>query len=163
MPRPDRRREPPRRRRNSLRLASHDYREVGAYFVTVCTAGRTCLFGHVADDCMILNAAGRGVQRCWLAIPTHCRGVDLDAYVVMPNHVHGIVWLGRARHASPLRVVVGSFKAAVSRTLGRRVWQRSFHDRVIRNDEELDALRRYVEENPLRWELDCENPDRTRS
>jgi putative transposase len=160
MPRPSDRRERTARRHNSLRLASHDYGQPGAYFITVCSAGRACLFGRVADDTMILNAAGRVVRRCWLEIPAHSRGVALDVFVVMPSHVHGIVWLARARHASPLRVVVGSFKAAVSRTIGLRIWQRSFHDRVIRNDEELEALRRYVVENPLRWALDRENPDR---
>ena len=160
MPRPYDRREGTARRRNSLRLASHDYGEAGAYFVTVCSAGRTCVFGHVEDDRVILSAAGRVVRTCWLAIPTHCRGVELDAFVVMPNHLHGIVVLVGARHASPLRVAVGSFMAAVSLRLGRRVWQRSFHDRVIRSDDELEALRRYVDENPLRWALDRENPER---
>jgi REP element-mobilizing transposase RayT len=85
--------------------------------------------------------------------------VRLDRFVVMPNHVHAIVWLdSRAGQAPPLHRLVGGFKAAASRAAGRPLWQRSFHDRVIRDDAELEALRRYVAENPLRWALDRENP-----
>jgi REP element-mobilizing transposase RayT len=139
-------------------MRSHDYGAAGAYFVTVCVRNRACLFGTVSDDEVVLTPLGRHVQACWYAIPEHCGGVDVDRFVVMPNHVHGIVWLSGARHASPLRVVIGSFKAAASRLAGRPLWQRSFHDRVIRDDGELEALRRYVAENPLRWALDRENP-----
>jgi putative transposase len=84
--------------------------------------------------------------------------VGLDAFVVMPNHVHGIVWLPGAGHAPPLPVVIGSFKSAVSRLEGGPLWQRSFYDRVIRSDIELRALRQYVTDNLLRWALDRENP-----
>ena len=82
--------------------------------------------------------------------------MGLDAFVVMPNHVHGIVWLPGAGHA-PLPVVIGSFKSAVSRLAGGPLWQR-FYDRVIRSDSGLRALRQYVTDNPLRWALDRENP-----
>lgn len=88
----------------------------------------------------------------------HFPAVALDAFVVMPNHIHGILWLSRAGHAPPLHRVVGSFKSAASRATGHSLWQRSFYDRVVRNDEELRALREYVEENPLRWVVDLENP-----
>jgi putative transposase len=85
--------------------------------------------------------------------------VELDAFVVMPNHVHGIVWLPEATVFPPLHLIIGSFKSAASRAAGRPIWQR-FHDRVIRDDQELAALRRYIAENPLRWAVDQENPAR---
>jgi REP element-mobilizing transposase RayT len=91
-------------------------------------------------------------------VPDHFPAVGLDAFVVMPNHVHGIVWLPGAGHAPPLPVVIGSFKSAVSRLAGEPLWQRSFYDRVIRSDSELRALRQYVTDNPVRWALGRENP-----
>jgi REP element-mobilizing transposase RayT len=140
-------------------LRGFDYATGGAYFVTVCVSGMRCLFGEVVDDRMILNSLGRSVEKALVDAPTHWIGVRLDRFVVMPNHVHAIVWLdSRAGQAPPLHRLVGGFKAAASRAAGRPLWQRSFHDRVIRDDAELEALRRYVAENPLRWALDRENP-----
>ena len=145
-------------KRKSPRLREYDYATAGAYFVTVCARDRSCLFGAIADDEMKLNRLGRTVEQCWLEIPVHFPTVALDAFVVMPNHIHGLVVLSRAGHAPPLHLAIGSFKSAASHAAGHSVWQRSFYDRVIRDDEELRALREYVEENPLRWALDLENP-----
>jgi putative transposase len=108
------------------------------------------------------NEAGRVVVERWSAIPEHFSAIKLDAFVVMPNHLHGILWLSRAGHAPPLPLVVGSFKSATSRAVGQPVWQRSFYDRVIRNDSELSALRQYVADNPLKWAVDRQNPARDR-
>ena len=80
-------------RRRSIRLHGYDYAQAGAYFVTVCTQARACLFGEVVDGEMGLNYAGRIVQSTWNELPDHYCGVDLDAFVVMPNHVHGIILL----------------------------------------------------------------------
>jgi len=126
--------------------------------VTVCAFGRRFLFGAVMQDEMRLSPLGEVVRREWTAIATRWGGVELDAFAVMPNHLHGIVALTGAGRAPPLQTIIGSFKAGVSRRAGCSVWQRSFYDRVIRDDEELRALREYVEENPLRWALDLENP-----
>jgi len=144
--------------RKSPRLPAYDYAAMGAYFVTVCARNRACVFGAVVSDEMRLNRVGRIVEECWSAITMHFPAVRLDPFVVMPNHVHGIVWLPRAGHAPPLPAVIGSFKSAASRAAGRPLWQRSFYDRVIRDEEELRALRQYVAQNPLRWALDGENP-----
>jgi REP element-mobilizing transposase RayT len=113
------------------------------------------------------NAAGEAAVRCWDEIPRHFPHVELDAFVVMPNHVHGVLLFedqagdtgepARAGHARPLPVVVGSFKSAVSRRLGP-VWQRSYWERVVRSGEELDQIRDYIEDNPLRWPVDAEFP-----
>jgi putative transposase len=80
-----------RHHRRSVRWAGHDYARAGAYFVTICTHGHVCLFGRVVGEAMELNAAGRTVERCWCGIPGHFSQVELDAFVVMPNHVHGIL------------------------------------------------------------------------
>jgi len=81
--------------RRSLRLPGYDYSRAGAYFVTICTQARLCLFGDVVDAEMRLNAAGRMVDRQWRDLPHRFPFVELDEYVVMPNHLHGITPLGR--------------------------------------------------------------------
>ncbi|MDQ3995006.1 MAG: transposase [Actinomycetota bacterium] len=145
-------------RRRSLRLKEYDYSTAGAYFVTICTRQRTCVFGEVEDDAMRLNRTGRIVERCWSAIPRHSTSADLDAYVIMPNHLHGILWFAGAGYIRPLPVVIGTFKAAVSRTVGYSVWQRSYHERVIRDECELAVKRQYIADNPMKWAVDRENP-----
>jgi REP element-mobilizing transposase RayT len=176
------------RRRSPLRLQSYDYELPGAYFFTACMAGRGCVLGSVVGERMLPNALGDAVRRCWEELPRHVAGFALDAFVVMPNHVHGIIFrdvgaghdpplhLGIANrrdrgagHDPPLHLgmAIGLFKSASGRiinevrgTPGQRVWQRGYFERVIRSDAEHAALRRYIAENPLRWALDRENPER---
>src|SRR4051812_4789683 len=81
------------RRRSSLRLKDYDYSQAGAHFVTVCTQSRLCLFGDIIGEEMLRNAAGHMVEHWWLQLPSKFVSVDVDQYVVMPNHVHGIVVL----------------------------------------------------------------------
>ena len=119
------------------------------------------MFGDVAGDEVKLSALGKLVREHWIAIPLHWAGVELDSFIVMPNHLHGIVVLTRAGQGPPLPTVVAAFKAGVSREASGSVWQRTFHDRVIRSELELQALRQYVADNPLRWALDRENPARS--
>jgi len=85
--------DPERHHRRSVRLAGYDYAEAGAYFVTVCTQGHVCLFGEVVDGQMRMNAAGDMVQAVWDELPSHYPGASTDAFIVMPNHVHGIIVL----------------------------------------------------------------------
>jgi putative transposase len=110
------------------------------------------------EDRMRRNALGGIVTYCWNEIPSHFPCVALDAFVVMPNHIHGILVFTDivAGHARPLPVVIGSFKSAVSKRIGTSIWQRSYWDRIIRNEEELNLTRHYVEDNPLRWPTDKE-------
>jgi len=128
--------------RRSIRLAGHDYSSEAMYFVTVCTFDRVCSFGEIVNGEVHLNDAGRIVQTCWTAIPDHFAHVTLDEWVVMPNHVHGILAMAnvatpvgardtRATHASPLPggvrawgprphsvgAIVGSFKSAVTKRI----------------------------------------------
>jgi REP element-mobilizing transposase RayT len=168
--------------RSSLRLPGYDYRSQGAYFVTVITAKRACVLGEVVDDSAHPNEIGRIVARTWREIPDHFPHVHLDEFVVMPNHLHGILVLGEAvgaKHASPLQpgrprgtsrgsvsAVVQAFKSSSARLVKRvssttpegPFWQRGFYDRIIRDQGELERLRDYIVTNPLRWALDRENP-----
>jgi REP-associated tyrosine transposase len=83
--------DPDKHRHRSLRLKGYDCAEPGAYFVTICTRDRACLFGHVMNGEMHLNEAGEIAQRCWEEIPRHFPHTVLDAMIVMPNHIHGVI------------------------------------------------------------------------
>ena len=173
-----------RHHRRSIRLPGFDYTQQGAYFVTICSSGRECLFGEIHSGEMHLNTWGGMVSLCWQDIPRHFPSVDLDAFVVMPNHVHGILVLAEtvgATHASPLpkdtsvhprgptpqsvAAIVGSLKAAVTKrvnenrsTRGQRVWQRNYYEHVIRDEEDYYVIRQYIGHNPQRWVEDENYP-----
>jgi putative transposase len=161
-------------------LEHYDYAMAGAYFVTVCVQGRRCLFGEIKDTEMRLNRFGEIVDACWDDLPRHYGRVELDAFVVMPNHVHGIVVLtdvgaGLKPARTPvgpdhgLSEIVRAFKTFSSRRInalrgssGTPVWQRGFYEHVIRNNADLQRIRQYITDNPLRWALDPENPTAVR-
>jgi REP element-mobilizing transposase RayT len=156
-------------KRVNMSLAGYDYSTEGAYFVTVCARDHRCLFGGVTDGEMQPSRVGDAVTACWNEIPIHFPHVLLDDFALMPNHVHGILVFSdpleagqptRAGHARPQQVVVGSFKAAASRRAGVGLWQRSYWDRIIRTEGELNTAREYIELNPSRWPVDLENPKR---
>jgi putative transposase len=150
------------RARKNLRIHGFDYSSRGPYFVTVCTRERRCILGEVETDRVALSHYGRAVVGEIERLPYRL-DVDLDDFVVMPNHVHLIVGLRtRARQASPLRLgtVVGSLKAGSTREVGRALWQRGYYEHVIRGEDDLARLREYIATNPIRWALDPENPDR---
>ena len=168
-------------RRGSLQQQDYDYAQTGAYFVTVCAQDRACLFGAIVDGQMRLNAAGREAGQCWLQIPRHFPNVELDEFVVMPNHLHGIVALGDGGRGTACRAptverfgkpisgslptVLRSFKSAVTKrinalqeTPGAAVWQRNYYEHIIRDEASLHGIREYIVNNPLQWALDRENP-----
>ena len=169
-----------RRQRRSIRLRSYDYTRAGAYFVTLCTKDRECIFGEAIDGQVRLTDMGRVADECWSWILQHFKSVLTDAYVVMPNHLHGVlvveyrdVW---AQHAAPLpkptgvnpgslAAVVRSFKSAAAKrineirdTPGAPVWQRNYFEHIIRDELSMERIRQYIIENPMRWPLDRENP-----
>ena len=169
-------------RRQSTRLPRFDYTQQGAYFVTMCTRNRACLFGDIMNGEMRLNDIGRVAHRMWEEIPTHFPQVETNVWVVMPNHVHGVIVIADphvgAAHASPLQrpsgppkrslgAIVGAYKSAVSRHVnqsghphGLPIWQRNYYDHVIRDNAALDRVRQYIADNPARWDEDPENPAR---
>jgi len=181
--------DPKKHHRRSIRLPGYDYTQPGAYFITVCTQNRDCLF----DDPVLRSV----VETYWQAIPRHFPHVTLDAWVVMPNHVHGIIVItvgarhsqrtplfmhepgsseihppmqSLSRNALPLQrgslgAIVGNFKSVMARrinrihhTPGMDVWQRNYYEHIIRNERALQRIREYIVNNPLRWDLDIENP-----
>jgi putative transposase len=174
------------RRRRSIRLRGYDYSRPGAYFVTICVRRNECLFGAIVDRQMELNAAGHAAAQCWQAIPDHFPNARLDASVLMPNHLHGILVIGRrgtacrgtaCRAPTPaeqfgrpvagsLPTIVRSFKSAATkrinemrRTPGATLWQRNYWEHVVRNDVELQRIREYIRNNPTRWEQDRLHPN----
>ena len=183
-------------RRRSTRIPGYDYAGPGMYFVTICTRVREGILGEVVGQQVLLSPEGRIAAEYWRDIPRHFPGVELDEWIVMPNHVHGIIVIeGRGEafgevvtrsdgssppNASPLHIprphgtakgsvgaVVQNYKSVSSRWInrvrgagGRSVWQRNYYEHVIRGDDDLARIRTYITENPLRWELDEENPRR---
>ena len=163
--------------RCSIRLKGYDYTQPGAYFVTICTHQRRCLFGDVVGGEMRLNELGDFVWATWHDLPNHVPHVQLDAFVVMPNHVHGIIIIrdvGAGSEPAPttkrhgLPEIVRQFKTFSARRINRRrgtpgqpVWQRNYYEHIIRHEESLNRIRDYILTNPLRWNLDRENPNRT--
>jgi putative transposase len=150
--------------RQSNRLKGHDYSEPGCYFVTVCTREKQLLFGSVRFGTMHENLFGRIARRCWFEMLEHRDNIELGSFVVMPNHLHGIIKLfvpedrlrpGVWRTGASLASIVGGFKAAVSRRItGESIWQRVYYDRVIRDQEELRRVSAYIEANPETWQFD---------
>lgn len=170
---------PDRHRRRFIRLPDYDYAQTWSYFITVCIQDRDCLFGEVVDGEMRLNEAGVIVHEEWLRTEAIRPEVKLDIFQVMPNHVHGIVFItvgtpgmvgahGCAPlHRAPksLGSLVAGFKSAATKrinqargTPGQPVWQRNYYERVIRNERELDAMRQYILDNPAKWSEYRENP-----
>ncbi|MCH8802373.1 MAG: transposase [Chloroflexi bacterium] len=167
----------------SKRLVNYDYAQPGAYFVTLCAAGRRCIFGEVIDGEMRLNKNGTIVAEQWVGLPSHYANAYLDEFVIMPNHFHGIIHLTEgsptsvgagfqpahaSRPTNPQRglpEIIRGFKTYSSRginqlnnTTGQPVWQRNYYEHVVRTEDDLDAIRRYIVENPLKWAEDPENP-----
>jgi putative transposase len=179
--------DPERRRRASLRLQGYDYTQAGLYFVTICVQDRVCLFGDVVDGEMRLSKAGEVVAEEWARTAEIRPTVVLDAFVIMPNHLHGIVMLvdvdadgrilpprpvvertgmsPRGPVAGSLSAIVGQFKAVTTKGVnaernmpGVPVWQRGFHDQIIRHERALARIRDYVADNPALWDADRLHP-----
>lgn len=163
--------------RRSIRLKGYDYARDGAYFVTIVTWQREMLFGEVVDGVMVLNDMGEIVREEWERAPIVRPYIELGAYVVMPNHIHGILIfnVGATRRVAPtkttlqsgsLGAVIGQFKSIVTKRIntlhnspGVPVWQRNYYDRIIRNEREMSRIWDYIEANPARWEKDEENTE----
>jgi REP element-mobilizing transposase RayT len=160
--------EPLRPRRRTLRAPAHDYASPGAYFITVVTQGRACHFGSITNEVFVPAPACGAVSRVWNALPSRFPSVVLDEFVVMPNHVHGLLWIADVPlpQRSSLGAIVGAFKSLAAREVNAAVkrtgslWQRYYYERIVRNEAELGAIRQYILDNPLRWALDAENPER---
>ena len=169
--------------RLSIRLKEYDYSQAGAYFVTVCAWNRECLFGEISQGKVNYSEAGKVVTDVWNKLPERYPSIELDEFVIMPNHIHGIVILnttvgaglalpgmrhkqkGAASSAPTLGDIMRTFKSISAVTMNRRldrtgvpVWQRNYYERIIRDENELYAIREYIRYNPLKWDEDVDNP-----
>ena len=163
--------------RRSIRLKGYDYSQAGAYFVTLCAQNRECLFGEIVDQEIRLNDAGKIVAAEWLKNAEIRDEIELDEWVVMPNHFHGILVIADSgtvvgcrgdRPVAPtgpqprsIGAVMAGFKSAVTKrinairnTPGTKLWQRNYWEHVVRNESELNRIREYITNNPANWQKD---------
>ena len=168
--------------RRSIRLQDYDYSQEGYYFVTRCTKDRIEYFGEIKNGEMELSKIEEIVQKCWYEIPEHFNNVTLDEFIIMSNHVHGIIviendcgYVGAYRRHAPtttnkylkpnsLGSIIIQFKSIATKRIWLIgycdfAWQRNYYEHIIRNEKELNQKRRYIIDNPLQWELDRNNPE----
>ena len=174
--------DPEKHRRRSIRLPGYDYSLPGAYFVTACIRNREPLLGKITNGVMEMNPFGQVVRETWDQLPTHYGHIRLDCFAVMPNHVHGTIFVvdentveaglkpvpadnAMERHA--ISEIIRGFKTFSSRRLnqlrrtpGQSVWQRNYFEHVVRDESALNRIRDYVLSNPSNWATDRENPHR---
>ena len=172
--------------RRSMRLKEYDYTQSGAYFLTLCAYNRKCLFGEIIDSQIILTELGKIVKEEWERSPSVRSGIVHDEFIIMPNHIHGIVFIENPDHKgvgatgrSPLQITargpqklslgafVSNFKASVtlrfkkiSLSKNLLVWQRNYYEHVIRNDIDLEEIREYIQTNSSKWLEDENHPAR---
>ncbi len=164
------------KQRKKNRKKEYDYNEAGSYFITTCTKNMGNFFGEIKDFQMVLSPFGNIVENCWKEIPSHFKNVELDEFVVMPNHFHGILHLlpitdqdvgtnhglslqkdAISRMNERLPNIIKQFKSSVTRFINKNhpnssiKWQRSYYDRIIRNEKELHNIRSYIFNNPTSW------------
>lgn len=170
--------------RRSIRLKEYDYSQEGAYFVTICTWNRECLFGDIVNGEVLLNEYGRVVEEYIDGIKERFDNVHIEEFVVMPNHLHGIIMIEQSvgiihelslqasfaerckqRRKMLLPKIIGWFKMNTSKSInqmrdseGRPVWQKNYYEHVVRNEKELRSIQEYIINNPLQWDLDENNP-----
>ncbi len=162
--------------RRSIRLKRYNYAQDGAYFLTICTKNKQCLFSEIKQHKVSLNNLGAIAYYCWQAIPDHFPNIKLDVFVIMPNHIHGILWVInphdlRAKASQFGQVTAGSipnivrcYKAAVTKQINQvcqqkgtsLIWQRNYYEQVIRDETALNNIRQYIINNPLNWQDDPE-------
>ena len=183
--------------RRSIRLKGYDYSQAGLYFITICCCNHVCLFGDVVNGEMVLNEYGTIACNEWLNTPNIRKNVELDVFVIMPNHLHGIIILnGRGELHSPDNVIteniitdnviteniitdnksgecnsplhgpsnnigaiVRGYKSSVTKQLnllniGCTVWQRNYHEHIIRNEKSYQTIAGYIVNNPSEWNDD---------
>ena len=156
--------ELPKRKGN--RLQDYDYSSPGAYFITICTKDRKNLLWRdvgasiARPEDVALSDAGKIVDKAIKNIPVRYPAISVERYVIMPNHVHLLLQIHTNEDADLLRVpsisiVIQQMKGYVTKELGDSVWQKLFHDHVIRNERDYQMIWRYIEGNPMKWTEDC--------
>ena len=182
--------------RRSIRLKGYNYSEQGAYFITICRENRAHIFGKIKNSKMILNKAGHIAYNEWLKTEEIRKNITLDSFIIMPNHIHGIIIIKsqapvRAYCNTPQRdtpprdtpqrdtpklkspsqnlgAIIRGYKSTITKqinllldTPGIKLLQRNYYERIIRNDLALLRIRRYIDNNPTKWEMDRHNIKRS--
>ncbi len=153
-------------KRKPTRLKGYDYSTLGAYFITICTQERKELLSKiiVGDDALIvpqnnLSEIGIICDKYINNINIKYENVTVDKYVIMPNHIHLIIFLhGTMKASSPTKnveTIIRSFKTMVTKEIGISIWQRSYHDHIIRGEKDYKKIWEYIDTNVIRWEKDC--------
>jgi len=166
--------------RRSIRLKDYDYTQAGAYFITICSCQRENIFGEIVNGEMKLNSWGEVAYNEWFKTAELRSNVELykEQFIVMPNHIHGNVWLkdvGTRRRRVPtekfgkpvsgsIPTIIRAYKSAVTYSInklensrGSVIWQRNYYEHVIRNEKELELITKYIEYNPMNWQFDRDN------
>jgi REP element-mobilizing transposase RayT len=154
------------------------------YYVTICTKDRVCCLGEIKDNNVYLSEIGKIVFECWVDIPKHFNNVKLDDWIIMPNHIHGIIQIINDDNDSQncrdgvypvstrdkfghvgkksLSSIINTFKGAVSRNCHKNnfdfQWQNNFYEHIIKNEEDYARIKEYIAHNPVNWEFDHNNP-----
>ena len=155
----------------------------GYYFVTICTKNMECVLSRITDGKVVLTGIGNIAKRHWLEIPEHFKNVELNEFIIMPNHIHGIVIINNVetchcmslqknsnvnKFSKPisgsLAMIINQYKSSVTRRCRKNrytnfTWQSRFYDHIIRNEKSLQKIREYIHNNPLKWDIDENNPD----
>ncbi len=151
-------------KRKPTRLKGYDYSRNGAYFITICTKDRRCLLSEItvgeglcALPQNILTPVGKEIENSIQYIENNYAGVMIDKYVIMPNHIHLIVILENTggHRNPPLQNIIGQLKSYTTNKYGSTLWQRSYHDHIIRDESDYQKIWEYIDTNVLRWEKDC--------
>ena len=154
-------------KRKKIRLAGYDYTSTGAYFVTICVVDRNALlWNSVGANCVRpnelppLSPIGKTVYNEIQKLNTIYENVVVDKYCIMPDHIHAIIMIlpdedGRTQFAPTLSRIIKQFKGSITKQIGFSIWQKSFNDRIIRNEQGYREVWQYIDENPLKWEDDC--------
>mgnify|MGYP000764389331 FL=1 len=162
-------------KRKGNRLTDYDYSRNGAYFITICTQGRQQILWEsdtfTEDDNVgasiarpqrapTLSKTGKVVEQCIWEIPAHYPHISVEKYAVMPNHIHLLLLIqrepdGRPMVAPTVSTVMQQFKGIVSKQLSRSIWQKSFHDHIVRTEHGYAQIWQYIDTNPQLWHKDC--------
>ncbi len=156
----------------SARLYGYDYGQNGAYFITICTKNRIHHFGEISNGKMDLTEIGKCARECWSNIPQHFPFVELGEFIVMPNHVHGVIVINKTNpneyqpfyrnqfgpQSKNIASIIRGFKVGVTKNAkhidSEFKWQARFHDHIIRNEKSFDNIQNYIINNPLKWKED---------
>lgn len=154
-------------KRKKIRLEGYDYSSAGAYFVTICVANRNALlWNNVGANCVrpnelpSLSDIGKIVNNEIQKLNTIYENVVVDKYCIMPDNIHAIIMIlsdesGRTQFAPTLSRIIKQFKGSITKQIGFSIWEKSFNDRIIRNEKGYQEVWQYIDKNPLKWQEDC--------